>query len=160
MKLLAAFVLAALTCLAADLSAVKTVYLLPMSGGLDQYLAVRLAASGAFWVSTDPALADAVFTDRIGSNFEKTLEDLNTPKTPTTSSSKISQDGTGEDHDAFAKPTMQPLSRGKGSLFLVDRKTHVVLWSMFAKPKSSQAQDMNALAGQIVAEIGKSRKPK
>jgi hypothetical protein len=160
MKLLAAFVLAALTCLAGDLSAVKTVYLLPMSGGLDQYLAVRLAANGAFQVSTDPAVADAIFTDRIGSNFEQTLKDMDAPKTPKANAGKVSADGKDDDQDAFAKPAMQPLSRGKGSLFLVDRKTHVVLWSMFAKPKSSQAEDMNALAAQIVAQIGKGRKSK
>ncbi|HEY4364311.1 MAG TPA: hypothetical protein VGN17_25315 [Bryobacteraceae bacterium] len=161
MKLLAAFVLAALTTLAGDLSGVKTVYLLPMSAGLDQYLAVRLAANGAFQVSTDPALADAIFTDRIGSNFEKTLEDLNAPKKATAAVSKISKDGsTDEDQDAFSKPTMQPLSRGKGSLFLVDRKTHVVLWSMYAKPKSSQSDDMNALATQITSQITKDRKSK
>ena len=160
MKLLGVFALAALSTLAADLSGVKTVYLLPMSGGLDQYLAVRLAANGAFQVSTDAALADAFFTDRIGSNFEKILEDLNNPKKPTANSSKISKDSSEDDSDAFSKPTMQPLSRGKGSLFLVDRKTHVVLWSMYAKPKSSQADDMNALASQITSQIAKDRKAK
>jgi hypothetical protein len=158
MKLLAVFTLATLTTFAADLSGVKTVYLLPMSGGLDQYLAVRLTAAGAFQVSTDPFQVDAIFTDRIGSNFEKTLKDLLNP--PKQVSGKVSTNGKEDDDSAFAKPTMQPLSRGKGSLFLIDHKTHVVLWSMFAKPKSSQAEDMNALASQITAQITKDRKGK
>jgi hypothetical protein len=145
----AAFALTALTCFAGDLTGVKTVYILPMSGGLDQYLAVRLTSSGAFQVSTNPAEADAIFTDRIGSNFEQILKDTFTVKTEEE-----------KKDDEFSKPTMQPLSRGKGSLFLVDKRTHVVLWSMYAKPKSSQADDMNQLATRIASQIGKDRKAK
>jgi hypothetical protein len=151
MKLLAVFALAALTSAAGDLSGVKTVYLLPMSGGLDQYLAVRLTSTASFQVVTDPAQADAVFTDRIGSNFEQILKD--------TYAAKPADDKDVKQDDS-AKPTMQPLSRGKGSLFLVDRRTHVVLWSMFAKPKSSQAEDMNQLATRIASQLGKDRKAK
>ena len=150
MKLLSILALSALTSLAGDLAAVKSVYLLPMSGGLDQYLAVRLTSTGAFQVVTDPAQADAIFTDRIGSNFEQTLKD--------TYAVKSADDK--DKQDEFNKPTMQPLSRGKGSLFLVDRRTHVVLWSMFAKPKSSQADDMNQLAMRIASQLGKDRKGK
>jgi hypothetical protein len=153
MKLLAVFALAALTSAAGDLSGVKTVYLLPMSGGLDQYLAVRLTSTASFQVVTDPTQADAVFTDRIGSNFEQILKDTYAHKSADDNAKDAKQ-------DEFAKPTMQPLSRGKGSLFLVDRRTHVVLWSMFAKPKSSQADDMNQLATRIASQLGKDRKSK
>lgn len=158
MKLLLVLALAALAA-AGDLSGVKTVYLLPMSAGLDQYLAVRLTSTGAFQVVTDPQQADAVFTDRIGSNFEQILKDTYAAKS-SEKSADAKSDGKLDDQNNVAKPTMQPLSRGKGSLFLVDRKTHVVLWSMFAKPKSSQAEDMNELATHIAAQIGKDRKAK
>jgi hypothetical protein len=154
MKLLLVLALAAMTSAAGDLSGVKTVYLLPMSGGLDQYLAVRLTSTASFQVVTDPTQADAVFTDRIGSNFEQILKDTYASK-----STEAKDDKDGKQDDS-AKPTMQPLSRGKGSLFLVDRRTHVVLWSMFAKPKSSQADDMNQLATRIAAQLGKDRKSK
>jgi hypothetical protein len=115
---------------------------------------VRLTSTASFQVVTDPTQADAVFTDRIASNFEQVLKDTYATKS---AEAKDDKDGT---QDNSAKPTMQPLSRGKGSLFLVDRRTHVVLWSMFAKPKSSQADDMNQLATRIAAQLGKDRKSK
>lgn len=153
MKLFAMLFAAGLTmaaAAAADLSEIKTVYLLPMSGGLDQYLAVRLTAGAVLQVVTDPQKADAVFTDRIGSNLEQSLNDLYAPK------AKEDSNKLGD----FSRPTMQPLSRGKGSLFLVDRKTRVVLWSMYAVPKSSEANGMNRLAQQIASKLEKDRKGK
>lgn len=150
MKMLAVLLCAAAAVSAADLNEVKTVYLLPMSGGLDQYLAVRLTAGGVVQVVTDPQNADAIFTDRIGSNFEQSLTDLY--------GAKPKDDGSKGDDTG--KSTMQPLSRGKGSLFLVDRKTRVVLWSMYALPKSSQADEMNKLAEKIAAKLEKDRKGK
>ena len=61
------------------LAEVKRVYLLPMSGGLDQYLANRLTKVGRFEVVTDPANADAVFTDRLGPAFEDKWNELYPP---------------------------------------------------------------------------------
>ena len=58
----------------ADLAGVKTVYVMPMSRGLDQYLASRLTADHVFQIVTDPKLADAVLTDRIGEAFQIQLE--------------------------------------------------------------------------------------
>jgi hypothetical protein len=153
MKLPATFLAAGLSlaCLslnAADLSGVKSVYLMPMSGGLDQYLAIRIASGGAMQVVTDPKKADAIFTDRIGSNFEQSLQDMYGEKKK--SDGKLSSDD-------FAKPTSQPGSRGKGSLFLVDRESRVVLWSMYAQAKHSNAEEMNHLATKIVEQLGKDR---
>ena len=156
MKLLTVFLAAGLSlpCLslrAADLSGVKSVYLMPMSGGLDQYLAIRLTNDGAIQVVTDPKKADAIFTDRIGSNFEQSLQDMYAEK-------KKPEDGKlSLDDDNFAKPAMQPLSHGKGSLFLVDRQSHVVLWSTFARAKSTNADDLNHLATKIVAQLDRDR---
>jgi hypothetical protein len=151
MKLLAVVCAAGLSLLAADFPGVKTVYLLPMSGGLDQYLAIRLTNGGGLQVVTDPQKADAIFTDRIGANFEQTLADLYTPKK--------AQDGKLAD-DEVARTVSQPFSRGKGSFFLVDRQSHVVLWSTYAVSKGTSSQEMNQLAGKIVSELDKSRKAK
>ena|ERR1700733_1224900 len=148
MKLLAAFCAAGLSLLAADFSGVKTVYLLPMSGGLDQFLAIRLNNNGAFQVVTDPQKADAIFTDRIGAGFEETLTDLYAPKKP--------QDGKLANQE-ITKPVSQSFSHGKGSLFLVDRQSRVILWSTYALPKSTSSQDLNQLAAKIVTELDKSR---
>jgi hypothetical protein len=133
--------------LARDISDVRTVYLLPMSGGLDQQLAVSLTALGLFQVVTDPQKADAIFTDRIGANFEQTLKDLY--------ASQKKDDSKTVADETYTRPTMQPLTRGKGDVFLVDPKSHVVLWSMYAAPKSSQGDDMNRLAAKIAARFQK-----
>ena len=72
----------ALLC-GADLTGVRTVYLMPMARGLDQYLANRISSQGVFRVVTDPKLADAVLTDLIGEVFETQLENISpTPKPP------------------------------------------------------------------------------
>jgi len=158
MRLLTVFLAAgmSLTCLslaslsveAADLSGVKAVYLMPMSGGLDQYLAIRLSSGGVIQVVTDPQKADAIFTDRIGAGFEQSLQDMYGEKKK--SDGKLSADD-------FAKPVSAGGSRGKGSLFLVDRQSRVVLWSMYAKPKTSSADELNNLAMKIVDQLGKDR---
>src|SRR5216684_1552033 len=78
MRLLICALLASFT-LCASLPEVQAVYLLPMTGGLDQYLANRLTAGGVFRVVTDPKLADAIFTDQLGAGFEQKLVDLFPP---------------------------------------------------------------------------------
>jgi hypothetical protein len=148
MKLLTVFLAAGLSVMAGDLSNVKSIYLMPMSGGLDQYLAVRLTSGGGIQVVTDPQKADAIFTDRIGANFEQSMQDMYGEKKK--SDGKLSSDD-------FAKPTSQPGSRGKGSLFLVDRQSRVVLWSTYAKPKSTDSEEMNHLAMKIAEQLGKDR---
>src|SRR5271154_5677990 len=65
-----------------DLQKVHTVYLLSMSSSMDQYLANRLTTEGVFQVVTDPNLADAVLTDRLGMAFEERLKQLYPPPAP------------------------------------------------------------------------------
>ena len=77
----------ALLC-AADLVNVQSVYVMPMSHGLDQYLANRLTSDHVFRIVTDPKLADAVLTDHIGEAFEAQMEIMypkpEAPKPPAT----------------------------------------------------------------------------
>jgi hypothetical protein len=63
----------ALAC-AADLAGVHSVYLLPMSRGMDQYLANQLTNGHVFQVVTDPKLADAILTDHLSEGFQAQLE--------------------------------------------------------------------------------------
>ena len=65
-----------------ELPNVKTVYMMQMSNGLDQYLANQLTKRGIFEVVTDPDIADAVFTDRIGTGFEQKWTELYPPPPP------------------------------------------------------------------------------
>ena len=137
---------------AADLSDTKTVYLLPMSNGLDQYLAIRLTTGVVLQVVTDPQKADAIVTDRIGAGFEQKLDELYNVKPEKDDSGGLTQNN--------AKSAMQPLSRSKGTIFLVDRKTRNVLWSAYALPKNTTPADMNHLADRIVNKLEKDRKGK
>lgn len=59
---------------AAELSGVHAVYLFPMSKGMDQYLANRLTNEHLFRVVTDPKLADAFFSDRLGEALQLQLD--------------------------------------------------------------------------------------
>jgi hypothetical protein len=139
----------ALSVQAADLAAIKSVYLMPMSRGLDQYLAQKLVANGRFQVVTDPAKADAFFTDRIGSNFEDSLTELLEPKPLI----EKKDDST----PAYKPPAMQPLSRGKGNVFLVDRQSHTVIWSAFAPAKGSDVNELSKIAEQLADKLAKGK---
>jgi len=141
---------------AADLADVKAVYLLPMSSGLDQYLAIRLTSGARLQVVTDPQKADAIFTDRIGAGFEKSLDDLYpTVKAKSADKNADKSDSTSPD---YVRPAMQPLSKGRGAIFLVDRKTRDVLWSTFELPKSGAADDVKHAADKVAAKLEKQLK--
>jgi hypothetical protein len=71
----------ALLC-GADLVEVRSVYVMPMAKGLDQYLANRIAGQHVFRVVTDPKLADAVLTDLIGDAVQKQLENISPAQKP------------------------------------------------------------------------------
>jgi hypothetical protein len=136
---------------AQDLSSIRTVYLMPMSGGVDQYLAVQLTTNHVFWVVTDPRKADVVFTDRIGVAFEQSLRELGPEE-----SDQSAEEGKTADYE---KPAMAPLSRGKGSFFLVDHKSHNVLWSTYVRHKNNNASELNHMAEKIVEQLQRDRTP-
>ena len=60
-----------------ELLSIKTVYVMPMRLGFDQYLANQLTQSGLFHVVTDPKKADAVITDHLGETLQAELDSLN-----------------------------------------------------------------------------------
>src|SRR6266446_5980485 len=99
MRLLFCLMLAGAT-LGADVPGVQAVYLLPMAGGLDQYLANRLTSEGVFRVVTDPKMADAIFTDQLGVGFEQKLTALFTPP--------------AEDNDKYSRPAAHASAFGRG----------------------------------------------
>ena len=65
-----------------QLKQVNTVYILAMSGGMDQFLANQITAAGVFQVVADPKNADAIITDRLGESFENKLKELYPPPVP------------------------------------------------------------------------------
>lgn len=176
----------------ADLSKVHSVYLLPMGGALDQYLANRLTSEHVFQVVTDPKLADAVFTDRIGSAFEEKFDDLYAPPPP--AKPAASQPAAAQAPAPGNQPTNQQANRqanqpanqqapqsaialftdtankltnpatnssfgrGKGTIFLVDRKSKQVVWSVYEAPKGSESSQMDRSATDIVNRLKRAMK--
>ena len=139
----------------AEVFGVKTVYVLPMAGGLDQYLALQLTSEGVLQVVTDPRKADAILTDGIGARLEEKFTALyGAPVDP--EKDKDSKAGS----DDFAHPAMQPLSRSRGLVFLVSRTSRDVLWSTYERPKNAQPADLRHAAEKIVDRLAKASKPK
>ena len=140
----------------AQVFGVKTVYVLPMAGGLDQYLALCLTSEGLLQVVTDPQKADAILTDGIGAGFEQSLTELYGAPIDKDKSDKDKKD----DKTEFAHPPMQPLSRSRGVVFLVNRTSRDVLWSTFERPKNTQPEELKHTAEKIVERLAKAPKPK
>jgi hypothetical protein len=133
--------------LCAGVANVHSVYLLPMPGGLDQYLANRL--TGLFKVVTDPKLADAVFTNQLGEVFEQQLAKLYPP--PRADGEKSDKD------DGKREAHVSSFGRGKGTIFLVDLKSRTVIWSAYQKSTGSTPETLDRTASQIVQQIKKAK---
>ena len=131
-----------------QLAQIRTVYLLPMGNGMDQHLATRITELGIFEVVTDPKRADAILTDHVGASFEKKLEELYPPPPP---------DPEEDDQKADSKDSSTPVTgafgRGKGTVFLVDRKTRGVVWSIYERPKNTSADELHHVAGKIANHL-------
>ncbi len=151
---------AACTLAASELGEVRSVYLLPMSHGFDQYLASQLAVQGVFQVVTDARKADAVFTDQIGPAFEQQLAELYAPAAapagePPAEGEKAS--GTAEpprEREEFWR--LSSFRRGRGNLFLVHRESHQVLWSIHQRPKNATPPELNRTAARVAAKLKES----
>lgn len=158
----------------AEMSQVRKVYLLPMTSGFDQYLTNHLVKMGRFEIVAKPELADAVFTDRLGAAFEARLDELDASQRKTAAeeaakveAAKPEPPKTEEDAemkekraidakpDAWITPQAQRsnFSRGKGTIFLVDRRSRKVLWSAYERPRNTQPDTLNKTAEQVVKKL-------
>ena len=161
---------------AAGLSDVRKVYMLPMSNSLDQYLANRLTNGHVFEVVTDPALADAVFTERLGEAFESKMMELLPPPPPPQpaepTKEEVKEDknkkGTEARGDIMAEPanklakagSMSSIARSRGTIFLVDIKSKQVIWSAFEPARENTPRHMDQAATQLTARIKRELKKK
>ncbi|HBY63653.1 MAG TPA: hypothetical protein DEH78_27835 [Solibacterales bacterium] len=171
---LCALGLCAGAALPAELGQVQSVYLLPMAGGLDQMLANRLTQLKVFRVVADPKLADAVFTDSLGVRFQERMSELYpaepAPPPPAAAAKpadavkegKPAEPGTDEaeakrlaELKEMYKPQGSSWSRGKGTVFLVDRRSKHVLWSTFDEPGDRRPRGLDALAERVVKRLKK-----
>ncbi len=142
MKTLAAMAFIALSM--SGQSTPRSVYVLPMANGLDQYLAQRLSTDHVLKVVADPKIADVVLTDRLGDAFEQKLAEIRAADTKKDDKDKDDV----RTHAAFRS------SKGKGTIFLVDTKSRVVLWSDYEKvPVSTSSDDLNRQAERITKKL-------
>ncbi len=158
-----------------QLHQVKRVYILSMSSGMDQFLANQLTTAGLFEVVTDPKVADAIVTDNVGEPFQKKLDDLYPPppkpKTPeatkpaadsgptvdvgdsasdTKSAKKDGLDGLDFSGGGFRSSSF---GRSKGNVFVVDRNSRIVLWSVYERPKNSTPGELTKTAARVVKHL-------
>jgi hypothetical protein len=147
-----------------QLKQVNRVYILGMSGGMDQYLANRLTSLGVFQVVTDPQKADAIVTDRLGEPFEAKLKELYPPPPPPAKEKpkdekKDDKDAKADKKDDKDNPEhasalrVSSFARGKGNFFIVDPKTMNVLWSVYDPPKNSTAPELSKTAERVVKRL-------
>jgi hypothetical protein len=122
----------------AETPAVHTVYILPMAGGLDQYLAAQLTREHVIQVVADPKIADAVLTDRLGEAFEQKMTELH-PRDDA-------------DKKANSSGDIRPSFRSNGkreNFFLVDAKSRQVLWSDHEKPARSLDREASRISKKL-----------
>ncbi len=141
---------------------VKSVYILRMGSGLDQFLASELTKSGVYTVTTDAQKADALFTDSLGTSFENKFHELYPPPAPPappappkTDAKKDEKKEAGLVADPMSRLGNSTMGRGKGTIFLVERKSRNLLWSMNRQPKNSGSQEMVIQARKIVDQLKK-----
>lgn len=142
------------------LQAMRTVYLLPMSSGFDQYLANHLTRENALEVVLDPALADTVLTGQLGKTFEDKLKELypEPEPEPAEKSGEKAGDKTEEAAEAErqAPPAYQQGSsfvRGRGNVFLVDPRSQRVIWSTYLVPKNGTPAELDKTARNVVKRL-------
>lgn len=167
----------------AELTASRTVFLMPLSHGLDQFVANRLIQMHVLRVVTDPAKADTIITDQVGRGFEARMKDLYPPPPAPPDEVKAAaapkpkpdtppvRDDMPQPHglasmlgDTVNKPdeqgSMGLYGRGRGTLFLVDVQSRQVLWSIFEKPKNFSPHALDQTADKIVKRLKEDLNPK
>jgi hypothetical protein len=162
-----------------DLLQVKTIYLLPMSGGLDQYLTNWLTREGHFQVVTDPQDADAILTDRVGEAFESRMAALYPPEKEEPKVETKGKDGKEKSKEDIAadraeaqrasdmetirasqqEPRVSSFSSSKGNVFLVHAVNRKVIWSSYRRVKSRGADDMNRVAEDLAKQLVRDSSP-
>jgi hypothetical protein len=128
-----------------DISKVRTVYILGMSSGLDQYLANRLTSDGVVWIVLDPARADAILTDRLDDAFWSWLNG----RYPLVSKAPVP----AQADDLRAKDLMGSNVKNKGNVFLVDPKSRLVLWSCYDQAKRESPDDLDRVALRVTKRL-------
>ena len=170
-----------------DLSAVQTVYVLPMTAGMDQFVAHQIARNALYNVTTDPRHADAFLSDFVGTTYESRVDDLikaandksekeaeelakkiaakeaaanPKPKESSKDRRKVGETTEAAPSGEFQMPPatrVASFSRGKGNVFLIDAKSHRVLWTGFDIPKNTRPNELQKSAERLVNRLRKDK---
>ena len=146
---------AALPAMAVELPG--PVYLLSMPSAFDQYLAQQLIQRDAATVTADPTQAAVVLTDRIDTEFLRTMRELfprEGEQTPSEEDNSIEDSGI-----APPRPVNRPQRRPQGVLFLVDVSSRTVLWSTFIDEFELEPSKLEKQAREVVNRLEKALAP-
>jgi hypothetical protein len=117
----------------------QTVFVLSMANSLDQHLASRLTSSHVLWVVLQPSSADAVLTDTLDTEFWEWLD--RTFPAPA-----------GVNRDAY-RGTYPTSGRHRGTVFLIDPRKRLVLWSTYELPRNSSPGELDRSASRITNQL-------
>ena len=133
------------------------VYLLPMAGGLDQYLTNWITREKLALVVTDPKAADLVMTDRLGEAFEQKMAQIRPEeKKPEEKKPDDKTDRSGASAGAGAQAGEHSSFHStavRGTLFLVDIKSRQVVWSDHEKPRGISDASLNREAERVAKKL-------
>jgi hypothetical protein len=121
----------------------QTVYILSMANAMDQHLASRLTSGHVLWVVLQPSSADAVLTDSLGDDFWTWL-DRNYPAAGGSAAPEPSVSNVSD----YSSP-----ARHRGTIFLVDPRKRLVLWSTYELPKDSSPASLDRSATRICTQL-------
>jgi hypothetical protein len=123
----------------------RTVYILEMSNALDQHLASRLTNARVLWVVLEPTSADAVLTDTIDEAFWNWLL--------RTYPGSGGPSGSGRNRDATFGRDVGSSSRHRGTIFLVDPRSRLVLWSTYELSRYGSPAELDRSAARIANQL-------
>lgn len=122
----------------------RTVYIMSMTNSLNEHLASRLTSSRVLWVVLEPASADAVLTDTLDDSFWTWL-----------ARSYPGQAGStpGSNRDAALRGGYPATGSRGGTIFLVDPRKRLVLWSIYSLPKNSSPNELDRTASRVCSQL-------
>lgn len=126
----------------------RTVYIIPMANGLDRHLASRLTSSGVVWVVLEPENADAVLTDRVDEAFWA-WSNARYKSTGKPSNTALNDD----DRSRYERPRTGGY---RGTVFLVDPRNGVVLWSIYEPTPDTSPNALDQAAVHVAVNLKKS----
>ena len=136
----------------------QVVYLLPMSGGFEQYLATELVRNNLVTVTTDPRRATAILTDRLGESLERKMKEFYEQPARTAETDK-EKDKNRQDIKSNSTLPVSAFGGGKGTVYLIEASSRKVLWSTFARPKRTTPEEMTRTANKITHQLMKDSTP-